>query len=89
MVPGSRRRRLTRRVAAAVVIVGALVAGAPSAAVGASNLSAVVKGLDGPRGVAVGPAGRVVYAESDGSFSQLVTKGRHAGSVTRLGTVPQ
>jgi hypothetical protein len=74
---------------AAAVTVGALIVGAAPAAVGASGLVPVVEGLDGPRGVAVGPAGRVVYAESDGSFSQLTTKGRHAGSVTRLGQVPQ
>jgi hypothetical protein len=61
----------------------------PAAALGASSLVPVVEGLDGPRGVAVGPAGRVVYAESDGSFSQLITKGKHAGSVTQLGKVPQ
>jgi hypothetical protein len=61
----------------------------PSAAVGATSLVPVVEGLDGPRGVAVGPAGRVVYAENDGSFSQLVTKGEGAGSVTQLGTVPK
>jgi hypothetical protein len=62
--------------------------GAPSAAAGASRLVPVVEGLNGPRGVAVGPGGRVVYAESDGSFSQVVTKGRHAGSVKQLGKVP-
>jgi hypothetical protein len=81
-------RRGTGRLVAAAVTVGVLIAGAPSAAVGASSLVPVVEGLDGPRGVAVGPAGRVVYAESDGSFSQVVTKGRHAGSVEQLGTLP-
>jgi hypothetical protein len=82
-------RRGTARLVAAVVTVGALIVGGPSAAVGASSLVPVVEGLDGPRGVAVGPAGRVVYAESDGSFSQVVTKGRQAGSVTKLGAVPR
>jgi hypothetical protein len=81
-------RRGTARLVAAAVIVGALIAGAPSAAIGASSLTPVVEGLNGPRGVAVGPAGRVVYSEADGSFSQVVTKGSKAGSVTRLGTVP-
>jgi hypothetical protein len=83
-----RLRRRTLQLVAAAVTIGALTVGAPSAAVGASSLVPLVKGLNGPRGVAVGPAGRVVYAESDGSFSQLITKGRHAGSVTQLGKVP-
>jgi hypothetical protein len=82
-------RRGTARLVASAVTAGVLIAGGASAAVGASSLVPVVEGLDGPRGVAVGPSGRVVYAESDGSFSQLITKGRHAGSVTQLGKVPQ
>jgi hypothetical protein len=82
-------RRGTARLLAAVVAIGALIAGAPSAAAGGGGrLEPVVEGLNGPRGVAVGPGGRVVYAEADGSFSQVITKGRHAGSVEQLGTVP-
>jgi hypothetical protein len=82
-------RRGTARLVAAAVTIGALIVGAAPTAVGASGLVPLVEGLNGPRGVAVGPGGRVVYAESDGSFSQLTTKGRQAGSVTRLGQVPQ
>jgi len=89
MVFGQGGRRSRTRVAAAAVTVGALIAGTPSVATGASSLTPVVEGLDGPRGVAVGPAGRVVYAEADGSFSQLITKGSNAGTVTQLGKVPQ
>jgi hypothetical protein len=77
------------RLVAAAVTVGVMIAGAPSAAGGGGRLVPVVEGLDGPRGVAVDRAGRVVYAESDGSFSRVVTKGRHAGSVRQLGTVAQ
>jgi hypothetical protein len=91
MVPDRRGlRRGTARLLAAVVAIGALIAGAPSAAAGGGGrLVPVVEGLNGPRGVAVGPEGRVVYAEADGSFSRVITKGRHAGSVKQLGTVPQ
>jgi hypothetical protein len=91
MVPDRRGlRRGTARLVAAIVAIGALIAGAPSAAAGGGGrLVPVVEGLNGPRGVAVGPGGRVVYAEADGSFSQVITKGRHAGSVEQLGTVPQ
>lgn len=89
MVLGRRGRRRTTRAAAAAVTVGALIAGTPSVAMGASSLSPVVEGLDGPRGVAVGPAGQVVFAENDGSFSQVITKGANAGRVTQLGKVPQ
>ena len=91
MVPDRRGlRRGTARLVAAVVAIGALIAGAPSAAAGGGGrLVPVVEGLNGPRGVGVGSGGRVVYAEADGSFSQVITKGRHAGSVEQLGTVPQ
>jgi hypothetical protein len=90
MVPARRGLgRTTTRLVVLVVTAGVLIAGVASAAVGASRLVPVVEELDGPRGVAVGPAGRVVYAESDGSFSQFITRGKHAGSVTKLGTVPQ
>ncbi|NED99807.1 ScyD/ScyE family protein [Phytoactinopolyspora halotolerans] len=64
-----------------------LVAGGTQAAAD-DGLVTVVDGLDGPRGVATGPAGRVVFAEADGSISELTTKGRHAGSVADLGAVP-
>jgi hypothetical protein len=91
MMPDRRGlRRRTVRLVAAAVTVGVMIAGAPSAAAGGGGrLVPVVEGLDGPRGVAVDRAGRVVYAESDGSFSRVVTKGRHAGSVRQLGTVAQ
>jgi hypothetical protein len=91
MVPDRRGlRRGTARLVAAIVAIGALIAGAPSAAAGGGGrLVPVVEDLNGPRGVAVGPGGRVVYAEADGSFSQVITRGRHAGSVKQLGTVPQ
>ncbi len=82
-------RRGITRVAAAAVTAGTLIAGVPSAANAATSLSPVVEGLNGPRGIAVGPAGRIVYAENDGSFSEVITKGSNAGTVTQLGKVPQ
>jgi hypothetical protein len=89
MVPDRRGlRRGTARLVAAVVAIAAMIAAAPSAAAGGGGrLVPVVEGLNGPRGVAVGPDGRVVYAEADGSFSRVITKGRHAGSVKELGAV--
>jgi hypothetical protein len=90
MVPDRRGlRRGTARLVAAVIAIGALIAGAPSAAAGGGGrLVPVVEGLNGPRGVAAGPDGRVVYAEADGSFSRVIPKGRHAGTPRRLGAVP-
>lgn len=87
---GVSRTRLTRTVSAtAVACAVALVAALPlSAQAGSGGLTPVVEGLDGPRGVAVGPGGRVVVAEADGSFSSVATKGRHAGDVTPMGSVP-
>ena len=48
----------------------------------------VIGGLNGPRGIAMGPAERLVYGEGDGSFSELVAKGALAGSAIRLGSAP-
>jgi hypothetical protein len=48
----------------------------------------LVVDLNGPRGVTVGPLGLVGYAEGDGSFSALVTKGPFAGTLLSLGSVP-
>ena len=62
-------------------------AGAPSA-VASEPLRPVVEGLDGPRGLAVGPQGRVVFSEADGSVSRLATKGKRAGTVRELFSVP-
>src|SRR4029453_18795342 len=78
------KRRLTAS-AAAVCTVAALMAGNPAAE---ESLSPVVEGLDGARGVAVGPAGRLLFTEFDGSFSEVVMKGHNAGAVTTLGGVP-
>jgi hypothetical protein len=88
IVGGQRGRRSITRVAAAAVAIGTLIASAPAASA-ATSLSPVVEGLDGPRGIAVGPAGRIVYAEIDGSFSEVITKGSNAGRVTQLGKVPE
>lgn len=51
------------------------------------RVSTVLDGLNGPRGLAV-DGRRVVYAEADGTVSQLITKGRHAGKTRKLTKVP-
>lgn len=61
---------------------------APTAASGAGGLVPVLEHLDGPRGVAVGPAGRVIFGQADGSVTELLTKGRPAGSTETRGVVP-
>jgi hypothetical protein len=48
----------------------------------------VVVDLVGPRGVAAGPLGIVGFAEGDGSFSAVLTKGPFAGTLLPLGSVP-
>jgi hypothetical protein len=48
----------------------------------------VLGGLDGPRGLAVGPAGRLIFGEFDGSFSELIARGNLAGASQSLGSVP-
>ena len=83
----SNRRRAGKIVATAAVA-GALVIGVPAQSMAhRPDVTPVVEGLDGPRGVAVTPSGRVVFSETDGSFSVLTTKGKHAGTVKQLGSV--
>ena len=77
-------RRLATHVAA-VCTVAALMAGNPTAE---DIVSPVVEGLDGPRGIAVGPGGRLQVTENDGTVSEVPTKGHNAGAVTILGPVP-
>lgn len=81
------RLRAVRSVVGVVSVCALAVGGAVSAS-GDHLATNVAEGLDGPRGVAVGPAGRVVFAEADGTVSELATHGRHAGTVRELGSVP-
>jgi hypothetical protein len=70
------------RVAAIPVLIAALSAGAS-----ALNTT-VLSGLDSPRGLAVGPAGRLIYAEGSGAISELIANGKNAGTTRLLGSVP-
>lgn len=81
--PHTRRRAVY---AAAACTVAALMAGTPAAE--DSHLSPVVEGLDGPRGISAGPAGRLFFTQNDGSFGEMVARGTNAGAVTMLGGVP-
>lgn len=74
----------------ATACAGALIAGIPLSAAGSQHeLDPVVTGLDGPRGVSVTVDGRVIFAEADGSFSQVQLNNKHKTRVTELGQVPQ
>ena len=53
-----------------------------------TNPVPVLEDLDGPRGITAGPAGRLIYAENDGSFSELIARGKNAGSPRWLNAVP-
>jgi hypothetical protein len=55
----------------------------------ANGVTTVLAGLNGPRGLAVGPAGRLIYAEGDGSISEMLARGRNAGTTRLLNTVPE
>ena len=70
----------------AALVAGALIAATP-AAIGMSAGSAV-DGLNGPRGVAMGPGGKLVVTQADGSFSKVVRSGPNAGKVVKIGKVP-
>lgn len=60
------------RAAAITIVIAALSAGAS-----ALN-NTVLSGLDSPRGLAVGPGGRLIYAEGSGAISELIATARTA-----------
>ena len=71
------------RAAAITVLIAAL-------STGASALNTVVLGgLDSPRGIAVGPGGKLIYAEGSGAISELIANGKNAGTTKLLNTVPE
>jgi glucose/arabinose dehydrogenase len=73
--------------AAVTLAVATLASGSPLTSRG-NDLSPVIEDLDGPRGVAVGPGGRVLFAEGSGSFSELVVNGHKTGAAVPLGAAP-
>src|SRR5262245_12347330 len=70
------------RAVAITVLIAALSAGAS-----ALNTT-VLSGIDSPRGIAVGPAGRLIYAEGSGAISELIANGKNSGSTNLLNSVP-
>lgn len=86
------RMRGGRRVAAAFAAIsaGALAVAtvAPAAQADPSEVTPVVEGLDGPRGVAAGPDGRLVVADATGTISEVTVSGPHAGTSTELASIP-
>jgi hypothetical protein len=73
---------------AAITALAALFSGTPSATVGTIDVTPVLTGLDGPRGLALGPAGRFIYGENDGAVSELIALGANAGTTKLIGFVP-
>lgn len=84
-------RGLRAVTATAVVIAGITLS--PGAASGANGITLEVNGLNSPRGVAVGPAGQIFFAEADGSVSRTASPGnkqqiRLIASVPPTGLAP-
>ena len=80
-------RHMTMRVARGLAA-AAVAASLSATAAAITSAVPVLEGLDGPRGVAVGPAGRLIYAENDGSISELIARGQSAGTARSIGSVP-
>lgn len=73
--------------AIAVTVVAAMAPAANGAARGGPEV--LVDNLNGPRGVAMGPLGRVAYTKANGTFWHVVRKGPDQGELVRLGKVPR
>jgi hypothetical protein len=71
-----------------VVAVGAFASSPSGTESDPSEVLPVIVDLSGPRGVSAGAFGLVAYAENDGSFSALATKGPFRGTIIPLGSVP-
>ena len=77
----------TTRATCAAAVAATLLAATP-AAIGASGPK-IVTGLNGPRGVAMGPGGKLVVAQANGVVSQVIRNGPRAGAVKRVVKVPK
>lgn len=80
------RARTTAVLATGVIAVSAVLTAPAAVARGSSEPSPVVE-LDGPRGVDVDHAGRIVVSEADGTVSLVTDRGRHP-KVHEIGSVP-
>jgi hypothetical protein len=82
---GESRYLLTR----GVIVIAALVVFSSTPAVRtAPSVVSVLEGLDSPRGLAIGPAGRLIFGEGDGSVSEMFAQGSRAGTTGLIGSVP-
>ncbi|CAN5295193.1 hypothetical protein BH20ACT5_BH20ACT5_07680 [soil metagenome] len=75
------------RLVAAVAIATLITSFSPGAAVAAPVVEPVVGGLSGPRGIDVGPGGRIFFSEDDGTISRSTVVGDKVTTV-ELGQVP-
>src|SRR5678810_161595 len=71
------------RAAAITVITTALSVGASAV----NNAVPVLGGLVSPRGIATGPAGRLICSEGTGSISDLIANGNNDGKTRSLDAI--
>jgi hypothetical protein len=71
--------------AASGVVAGAMMAAPPASGMSAGE---AFGGLDGPRGVAAGPHGKLVVTQANGTVSRIVRKGPDRGDIIKIGKVP-
>jgi len=69
-------------------LIGAVAVVLSATAVALTNPVPVLTGLNAPRGLAVGPAGRLIYGEFNGAVSELIARGQNAGDAQLLNAVP-
>lgn len=81
------RTRTTAAILATGVLAVSAVAAAPAAGAKGSSEPSPVAQFDGPRGVDVDQAGRIVVGAADGTVSLVTDRGRHP-KVHEIGSVP-
>lgn len=94
-VRGSRRSRAALAAAVAGVLVGATTSATGAASAtdaatgGATGAAAPLTGFKGPRGVDLGPEGRLLVSQAAGTYGAVIRKGDRRGTFVRLGRVPR
>src|SRR5687767_11830390 len=79
----TKMRRAAAR-AASVVSITAMMSGISASIDGSTGATPILDGLNGPRGIAIGPGGRLVFGEGSGAISELTRR----GAVNEVNSVP-
>lgn len=85
----SRKTTAALAVAVAGLLLGTSTVASGAAAGAATEAVAPLSGFKGPRGVDLGPEGRLLVSQTNGTYGAVIRKGDLRGTFVRLGRVPR